>query len=77
MQIWASLRFDDHRGTSPESLVMGETGLAGILTRTKTSRQAEGGGSLLRCGRYLRELGHLVGGGGGRVEASAGDVLHA
>ena len=37
VQIWAALRFDDHRGLAPESLLMGVPGLTGALTRTKTS----------------------------------------
>mgnify|MGYP007045312113 CR=1 FL=1 len=36
-RTWASLRFDDHRGLAPRSLVLGPAGLAGVLTRPETS----------------------------------------
>ena len=37
VRVWGSLRFDDHRGVVPTSLVMREGALQAILTRTKTS----------------------------------------
>ena len=37
VRVWASLRFDDHRGLDPRSLMLTSTGWSGTLTQTKTS----------------------------------------
>ena len=37
MKVWATLRFDDHRGIDPHKLRMCSRGLHTMLTRSKTS----------------------------------------
>ncbi len=37
LSAWGVLRFDDHRGLDPASIVVDASGLRGLLTRTKTT----------------------------------------
>jgi len=56
VRIWGSLRFDDHRGVDPSSLVLRDGALHGLLSRTKTSgkdKKVEGLPLHVSSGAYL------------------------
>ena len=63
LSLWASLRFDDHRGLSPGGVQLTVRGLEAVLSRTKTTGPGKRVTSLpliVGYGAYLQESAWLV-----------------